>query len=135
MSPLPRSYGPAGGFPNHSSAFCVADLLSVPTRFLHRFELVVESYTIQSMDPSRREPAAAAIASLLGPRGVMVVVARGRDESELLEHTSGPPWPLTRSELGGLLEACGLKCSRSIDDFLDDETPPKRRLRAVFEHA
>jgi hypothetical protein len=122
-------------FAPHSNAFCVADLFNAPTRFRHRFELVVESYTLQSIDPSQREAAGTAIASLLGPRGVLVAVARGRDEAELLEQVQGPPWPLTRLELAALMEANGLKPSRAIDDFADDQTPPQRRLRGVFEHA
>jgi len=122
-------------FPEQASAFCVADLLGAPTRFKHRFELIAEVNTIQSMDPSQREMAAGAIASMLGPRGVLVVVARGRDECEALDDVQGPPWPLTRTELVGLMETSGLKPSCPIDDFSDDATPPVRRLRGVFEHA
>lgn len=122
-------------FPEQASAFCVADLLSAPSRFKHRYELIVEVNTIQSMDPALRESAAAAIASMLCPRGVLVAIARGRDEGELLETVAGPPWPLTRSELTGLMEASGLKPIRAVDDFMDDEQPPVRRLRCAFEHA
>lgn len=122
-------------FPQQANAFCVTDLLSVPSRFRHRFDLVVEVSTIQAMDPAQRESAAAAIASLLCPRGVMVVIARGREESELLESVQGPPWPLTRTELLGLMESAGLKPTRAIDEFMDDEQPAKRRLRGAFEHA
>jgi hypothetical protein len=122
-------------FPNQANAFCVADVLSAPSRFRHRFDLVVEVNTVQSMDPAQREAAAAAIASLLCPRGLLVVIARGRDEGELLETVQGPPWPLTRGELVGLMEVAGLKPTRTIDEFTDDETPPKKRLRGMFEHA
>jgi SAM-dependent methyltransferase len=122
-------------FPDQAQAFCVADLFNLPTRFRHRFELVVEACTLQSIDPAAREHAASAIASLLCPRGTLVTIARGRDEHELPERVPGPPWPLTPAELTGLFEAAGLKPARPLDDFLDDETPPKRRLRAVFEHA
>ena len=87
------------------------------------------------MDPAQREVAASASASLLGPRGLLVAIAQGREESELLETVQGPPWPLTRTELIGLMEVAGLKPVRAADEFLDDETPPKRRLRAAFEHA
>jgi hypothetical protein len=33
------------------------------------------------------------------------------------------------------MEAAGLRPLRSIDDFLDDEAPPVRRLRGAFVHA
>jgi SAM-dependent methyltransferase len=122
-------------FPGQSNAFCVADLLNAPSRFRHRFDLVVEVNTIQSMDPGQRESAMAAIASLLCPRGVLLLIARGREEAELLETVQGPPWPLTRGEMLGLAEAAGLKPTRPIDEFMNDETPAQRRLRGVFEHA
>jgi hypothetical protein len=40
------------------------------------------------------------------------------------------PWPLTREELGGFVRA-GLE-ELSFEDFVDDETPPVRRFRAVY---
>jgi hypothetical protein len=122
-------------FPQHAGAFCVADLLGELPRFRNRFELVVEISTIQSLPPASREQAAGAIVSLLGARGVLVAIARGRDETELLENVQGPPWPLTKSELTGLMELHGLKPIAPIDDFTDGETPPVRRLRGTFEHA
>lgn len=122
-------------FKDYGAAFSVCDLLRVPTRFHHRFELVVEAYTLQSIEPAMREQAAAAMAAMLGPRGVLVAVANGRDESDLVESIKGPPWALTRAELAGLMEASGLKPVRAIDDFSDDGVPPRRRLRGAFEHA
>jgi hypothetical protein len=122
-------------FPGQTNTFCVADLLNAPSRFRHRFDLVVEVNTIQSIDPAQREAAANAISSLLCPRGVLVVIARGREEGEMLENVQGPPWPLTRAELLELTEAAGLKPTRAVDEFMDDEQPPMRRLRGVFEHA
>lgn len=120
-------------FPDQAGAFMVADLFNLPARLKHRFELVVECCTLQALHPSQREAAASAMASLLGPRGVLVAVARGRDDAELIESVKGPPWPLSVHELLGLFEACGLKPVRAADDFLDDETPPIRRVRAAFE--
>jgi len=62
----------------------------------------------------------------------VLTICRGRDESEPIEHLKGPPWPLCPSELLGLMEAGGLQPLRELDDFMDDEPTPKRRLRAVF---
>jgi SAM-dependent methyltransferase len=122
-------------FPSLAKNLMVADLMNLPPRFRHRFDLVVEVYTLQSMDPATRERAAEALASLATPHGVVLAVCRGRDESELLEHTQGPPWPLTVSELTGLMEAAGLRPLRAPDDFLDDEAPPVRRVRGAFVRA
>lgn len=120
-------------FPLHAQAFVHADLFQLPARFRHRFELVVEANTMQAVDPSMREGAARAIGELCGPRGLVVAVCRGRDEQTLLETIQGPPWPISAGELCGLMEAAGLKPSRAIDDFEDEQSPPVRRLRGVFE--
>ena len=120
-------------FPGQASAFCVCDLLAPPTRFRHRFELVVECCTLQSLDPAKREEATAALASLHCPRGTLIAVSHGRDEAELLDGVHGPPWPLTRAELTDLMEFAGLKPACPIDDFSDDSG--SRRLRGAFERA
>lgn len=122
-------------FPDLADALFVADALSMPTRYRHRFDVVVEAYTLQSVDPALREPLAAAITNLACPRGLIIAIARGRDESELLEQVQGPPYPFTSAEFAGLFEAHGWRPTRAIDDFTDDEDPPKRRLRGAFAHA
>lgn len=122
-------------FPDHADAFCVADLVGMPTRFRHRFDLVVEINTLQSVEPAMRDQLAGAIAQLVCPRGLLLAIARGRDESEPLALLHAPPFPLTCAELTGLFEACGWQPTRAPDDFTDDEQPPQRRLRATFMHA
>lgn len=119
-------------FSAHADAFMVGDLLALPTRFRHRFDLVVEAYTIQSVEPPVRAAMAAAIAQLACPRGLILTIARGREESEPLESVQGPPWPLTTSELTDLFCAEGWCPTRTPDSFDDDESPPKRRIRATF---
>ena len=113
--------------------FTTADLLSLPSSLLRRADLVVEIYTIQSLHPDLRARAAQAIAALARPRGTIVVICRGRDEGEPFD--DNPPYPLTPSELTGLFEAQGWKPTRAIDDFYDDQDPPKHRLRAAFRRA
>jgi hypothetical protein len=122
-------------FPDLANCFCTGDVLNIPSRFRHRFDLVVEISTIQSVEPALRERMAEGISQLACPRGLILTIARGRDEGELLEHVQGPPYPLTPGELIGLFEARGWQPTRPIDDFFDDETPPKRRLRGTFAHA
>lgn len=122
-------------FPDLASQFSIADLFSLPGKFRHRFDLVIEVYTLQALDPARREQAAAAVASLAGPQGHVLAICRGRDDSHLLENVQGPPWPLCPSELLGLMETSGLRPLRPVDDFMDDEPTPQRRLRGVFVRA
>jgi hypothetical protein len=122
-------------FPSLGGSLMVADLFNLPTRMRHRFDLVVEIYTLQSIHPTLRERAAEGLASLVTPHGVLLTICRGRDESELLDYTRPPPWALTRSELTGMMESRGLRPIRTPDDFTDAESPPKRRLRAAFVRA
>ena len=87
---------------------------------------MVESYTLQVLPPDLRPVAARAIAATLAPGATLLVIARGRDESE---DRGTMPWPLTPAELRGLFAEPALV---SFEDFRDDEEPPVRRLRAAF---
>ena len=99
-----------------------ADLLDPP--MWEPFDLVVEIYTIQVLPPGSIERGAA-IASLRWlTRGDLLVVARGREESD---PPGSMPWPLTRAELESIA-GDGLEVV-TIEELLDDEEPPVRRLR------
>jgi hypothetical protein len=117
--------------PGLAEHFMVADLFSPPTGLLRRADLVVEVNTIQSLHPSLRQRAAGAIAGLARPRGTILVICRGREEGEALPED--PPFALTRRELLSLFS--GWSPMRDVDDFMDSEDPPQRRLRAVFRRA
>jgi hypothetical protein len=108
--------------------YAVADVLAPPPAWKRGFDLVFESYTLQVLPPAARSVAMAALASLLAPRGRLLVLCRARDREE---PEGQLPWPLTREELGAL-RAQGL-AELSFEDFLDDEKPPVRRFRAQFE--
>lgn len=76
--------------------YLVADVLDLPREWQGRFDLVVESLTVQSMPPDQHSVAARNIAALVAPAGTLLVLATARDEHTEVE---GPPWPLTRAEL------------------------------------
>jgi SAM-dependent methyltransferase len=76
--------------------YLVADVLDLPRAWQRRFDLVVESLTVQSMPPEQHTAAAQRIAALVAPEGTLLVLATTRDEGSELQ---GPPWPLTRTEL------------------------------------
>lgn len=122
-------------FPEMAHALSVCDVMSMPSRYRHRFELVVSCDTLQNVEPGRRGAVAAAIGSLCGPRGLVVIVTRGCGGSPGVDTGDGPPWPLTSGELVGLMQAAGLNPACAIDDFEDDAQPPVRRLRGIFERA
>lgn len=111
-------------------AFHTADLLAPPEAWRGAFDLVVEIYTLQALPPAPRAQAMAALASLVAPRGTLLVIARGRDADE---PEGDLPWPLTKEELDGFTRL-GLR-EESFDDLLDDEVPPVRRFRATYTRA
>lgn len=114
----------------HSDRYHVADLFSLPGRWQRRFDLVVEINTLQAIDIDARPEAARGIASLVGQRGHLLLIARHSHEPVTTDQ--GPPWPLTTDEVRSLLEPHGLRPVDDVSVFLDDESPPVRRLRALF---
>jgi len=82
--------------PASEVSYLVADVLDLPREWAGRFDLVVESLTVQSMPPEQHAVAARNIAALVAPRGTLLVLATTRDEGTEVQ---GPPWPLTRAEL------------------------------------
>ena len=105
----------------------VADVFAPPPAYRNAFVLVFEGYTLQSFPQAMRGEAMDRISECVGPGGTLLVVALGRDERE---EVSGPPWALAASELERL-EPTGLELVR-FEDFMDEETPPKRRFRAEY---
>ena len=82
--------------PDSGVDYVVADVLDLPPEWRGRFDLVVESLTVQSMPPAQHPVAAQTIAALVAPGGTLLVLATTRDEGSAVQ---GPPWPLTRTEL------------------------------------
>jgi SAM-dependent methyltransferase len=83
-------------YPVSEVDYLVADVLDLPRGWQGRFDLVVESLTVQSMPPEQHAVAARNIAALVAPGGTLLVLATARDGRTELK---GPPWPLTRGEL------------------------------------
>jgi SAM-dependent methyltransferase len=83
-------------YPASEVDYLVADVLDLPPDWQGRFDLVVESLTVQSMPPEQHTAAAQNISALVAPGGTLLVLATTRDEHSEL---TGPPWPLTRAEL------------------------------------
>lgn len=119
--------------PDHAEIFVQGDLFSLPSRMRHRFDLVIEVHTLQALPPAFRPALAAGMSSLLCPRGgILLAVTRGRDPSITPDSIEGPPFPLTADELSSLMEANELAPVRPLDEFLDDNSPPTRRIRGAF---
>jgi len=117
-------------FPDSTVRYQQADLLSPPTDFRNAFDFVFESYTLQALPPDLLPRTIANVARFVAPRGRLLIVCRGREASDPL---NGPPWPLTREDLRAFTREHGLT-ERSFEDYIDeDEGPPARRFRCVYE--
>jgi SAM-dependent methyltransferase len=93
-------------FPDSAVEYVVADLLDPPAEWREAFDLVVESYNVQSL-PKPVQPAAIVQLGLLVAGGgtLLVIAFTAQTDHPPVE---GPPWPLTRAEkdafaAGGLL--------------------------------
>jgi SAM-dependent methyltransferase len=75
----------------------VADLLDPPSSWAGRFDLVVESYTVQALPRTVRADATARVADLVAVGGTLLVVAAVRADDD--PDPDGPPWPLSRTEV------------------------------------
>ncbi len=74
----------------------VADLFAPPAEWDAAFDLVLEVFTVQSIEPAQQPEAARVVRSFVGPGGALVAVAIVHDGGVVPE---GPPWPIHPSTL------------------------------------
>ena len=115
-------------FPHSTVNYMIQDLFESPLSWNHAFDLVVEVYTLQVLPPELRANAIEQIAGYVAPGGTLVVVCRGREPKD---DPGQMPWPVVRDELKGF-EQQGMQ-EVSFEDFIDDENPPVRRFRVIYE--
>jgi SAM-dependent methyltransferase len=114
-------------FPDLPVTWTTGDAVAPDASWRRAFDLVVEIFTLQVLPPAERAVAGNALGGCVSVAGRLLVLCRGRDVDE---HEGAMPWPLTVPEVRALA-ADGLELER-LDDFLDDEEPPVRRLLAVL---
>jgi ubiquinone/menaquinone biosynthesis C-methylase UbiE len=114
-------------FPHSLAEYIVADVLYPPAEWTRRFDFVLEAYTLQVLPPSLRQSAMAQIANFVAPGGQLLVISRGR---EIQDEPGQMPYPLTVDEVMKFVEI-GLSLEY-FEDYLDQESPPVRRFRALF---
>lgn len=117
-------------YPTSRVKYQQADLFDVPSDWKGGWDFVFEAYTVQPLPMSMRQRALEAVANLVAPGGRLLFVTRGREPGD---EADGPPWPLTIDDLRVISDA-GLGM-QSFEDYLDDEEPPVRRFRAVYERS
>lgn len=88
-------------YPGSPVAYAQADLFDLPSRWRQAFDLVVEIYTVQALPRDLRPQTVAAISDLIAPGGRLLVVQNVLPPDD---DGSGPPWPLTREDVGSFTE-------------------------------
>jgi SAM-dependent methyltransferase len=112
-------------FPTSPVDFRVADLLNPPAEWREHFDLVVETYTTQSLPVRLRPTVVLHVGRFVAPGGTLLVLAVARDPGEPIE---GPPWPLSRVDIESFAVE-GLEMV-SVEEVRDP--PDTHRWRAVF---
>jgi SAM-dependent methyltransferase len=112
-------------FPTSPVDFRVADLLNPPAEWREHFDLVVETYTTQSLPVRLRPTVVLHVGRLVAPGGTLLVLAVAPDADE---QSDGPPWPLSRTDIESFAVE-GLK-GVSVEEIRDP--PETHRWRAVF---
>lgn len=115
-------------FPNSQVKYVAADLLNPPDQWLKSFDFVFESYTLQALPESVRGDAVGHVGDFVCEGGHLLLITRGRGEQD---ESRAMPWPLTRRELD-TLKHHGLD-ELSFEDYFDNELPPVRRFRVLFQ--
>lgn len=121
--------------PSYADRFMLGDLLKLPPRLVRRFDLVVEAYTLQSMDPGLRVRAGKALEGLMSARGAVVVVCKGRAPGQSLADLVNPPYGFTPDELLSCMREAGLglmREERGVERVDHPHEAGSHCLRAVF---
>lgn len=92
-------------FPESAVAYRVDDLFDLPREWLHRFDVVIEINTVQSIPPGRQVAAIEVIAGTVAAGGQLFSRCLAREPHE---PAPSRPWALSRVELASY-EASGLR--------------------------
>jgi SAM-dependent methyltransferase len=112
-------------FPSTPADFRVADLLNPPTEWRQHFDLVVETYTTQSLPVRLRPTVALHVGRFVALEGKLLVLAVAQDGDAPV---TGPPWPLSRADI----ESFAVEGLVAVSLELVREPPGMHHWRAVF---
>ena len=115
-------------FPHSRVTYVTADLFHPPAIWKQDFDFVFEANTLQALPKSIRATAMERIAEFVAPGGALLVIARGRDETE---PEGQIPWPLTRAELNKF-QRIGLAEKFFEEHSAREETTSVRRFCTFY---
>ena len=110
-------------FPDSTVNYAIADLLTLPPQWQNTFDLVIESRNIQALPLNVRSQAIESVGSMVASMGTLLVITRFREQEA---PPSGPPWPLSASELAQFSQM-GLQEIQKVT-FLQSEQPEVQQL-------
>lgn len=114
-------------FPQTCVNYSAADLFNPPTEWRNTFDLMVEAFTLQNFPETMRRTGLKTLAELIAPGGVLLIIAKGRDNDEPLDKI---PWPLSRRELD-FLKTLDLH-EVQFENLDCPNDPPQRIFRATY---
>ncbi|MGH1395166.1 MAG: class I SAM-dependent methyltransferase [Trichormus sp.] len=115
-------------FPDSPVNYQIADLLAIPSQWYAGFDFVFECRNIQALPLSVRSSVISSVAGLVAPGGTLLLITRVR---EIEDEPSGPPWPLSNSELSQL-ESLGLtKIADTL--FLESQETEVQQMRIEYQ--
>jgi 2-polyprenyl-3-methyl-5-hydroxy-6-metoxy-1,4-benzoquinol methylase len=114
-------------YPDSTVEYQTANLLEPRSDWRGHFDFIFEANTLQVLPAALRPQAIKNISSFLRPRGLLLVIARGREPSE---PEGQMPWPLTREELSAFTTH-GLK-ELSFEIVPDINEPGVQRFRVLY---
>ena len=117
--------------PSSKAEYVVADLFDTPAEWHRAFDLVVESFTVQSLPIGLQPTAVQKVGELVRPGGTLVVIAIPRAEGQPDDEVEGPPWPLTRAAVESFASAPDLRLI-ALDLVSVPTNPAATRWRAAF---
>ncbi|NND03841.1 MAG: class I SAM-dependent methyltransferase [Acidimicrobiia bacterium] len=112
--------------PHSTVEYRVADLFALPEEWHRAFDLVVEVWTIQSIDPLHTKVTISAIAELVAEDGTLLVSTLTSSDAD---RAAGPPWPVDPAALDGFVEAGLVEVRR---DDISTKYPSVGRLEVEF---
>ncbi|MGI9354469.1 MAG: class I SAM-dependent methyltransferase [Rhizobiaceae bacterium] len=98
-------------FPRSNVKFVQADLLEDQPKWLHKFDFVLEIFTVQALPPKYEVELIQSISGFVAPGGQLLVVAEVGAEPRSFDN--GPPWVLTLDHIDSF-EACGLSVEGKV---------------------
>jgi SAM-dependent methyltransferase len=114
-------------FPKSNVDYIAQDLFRAPAQWRQAFDFVFEANTLQALPADLRPAAIGAVANFVSPAGLLLVIARAREESE---PTGDLPWPLTKREFS-VFRGSGL-IEKSLAEIIDAAPPHTRRFQATY---